>query len=87
MASNLKVHMLRLRPGQEVSSALEEYVRRHAPRGAFVMTCCGSVTHATLRLAANANGETNKIESYNQHFEVLSLSGTLVRAGHTSTFA
>uniref|UniRef100_A0A0P4W8Z5 PPC domain-containing protein n=1 Tax=Scylla olivacea TaxID=85551 RepID=A0A0P4W8Z5_SCYOL len=81
MASNLKVHMLRLLPGQEVKEALEEYVRRHAPRGVFVMTCCGSVTSATLRLAANTNGETNKIKTFNQHFEVLSLSGTLSKGG------
>ncbi|MPC67626.1 Bifunctional protein GlmU [Portunus trituberculatus] len=120
--------MLRLIPGQEVKEALEEYVRRHAPRGVFVMTCCGSVTSATLRLAANTNGETNKrererrtrhtltkllissllihhhhhhhhhhyhhyhhhhhhhhhhhqIKTYNQHFEVLSLSGTLSKGG------
>ncbi|XP_037798125.1 bifunctional protein GlmU-like [Penaeus monodon] len=80
-SSSMKVHMLRLTPGQEVKTSLEEYVAREAKNGVFVMTCCGSLASATLRLAANEEGVTNKVKTFNQHFEVLGMSGTVGRGG------
>ncbi|XP_042862011.1 bifunctional protein GlmU-like [Penaeus japonicus] len=80
-SSSMKVHMLRLTPGQEVKSSLEEYVAREAKNGVFVMTCCGSLTSATLRLAANEEGVTSKVKTFHQHFEVLGMSGTIGRGG------
>ncbi|CAL4128412.1 unnamed protein product [Meganyctiphanes norvegica] len=59
--SNLKVHILRLTPGQEVRSSLEEFVKSSVPNGAFVITCCGSIKSATLRLASYPDGSTNKV--------------------------
>ena len=52
---------MRLRPGQEIKQCLEEFVRDHGLNAAFVLTCCGSVTKATLRFAANKNNETNRV--------------------------
>ncbi|XP_045605311.1 bifunctional protein GlmU [Procambarus clarkii] len=79
--SNLKVHVVRLKPGDEVKEKLEEYVKREAVRGVVVMTCCGSVVSATLRLAAGPDGATNKIETYKKHFEVVGMSGTISPSG------
>ncbi|KAK4315014.1 hypothetical protein Pmani_013738 [Petrolisthes manimaculis] len=79
--SNLKVHVLRLKPGEDVVEKLQHYMTQCAPRGVFVMTCCGSVTSATLRLAANTENVTNKVVKYRGHYEVLSLSGTISRGG------
>lgn len=79
--SNMKMHVLRLTPGQEVKTSLEEYVRREAVRGVVVLTCCGSLTSATLRLAAAPDGTTDKIKTFKKHFEVLGMSGTISRGG------
>ncbi|XP_066988589.1 bifunctional protein GlmU-like [Macrobrachium rosenbergii] len=76
-----KVHILRLKPGQEVKQCLEDFVTKSAPNGVAIMTCCGSVTSATLRFAADSNGVTDKIQHYNQHFEVLAMSGTVSKDG------
>ena len=57
----MSVYPMRLRPGQEIKQCLEEFVRDHGLNAAFVMTCCGSVTKATLRFAANKNNETNRV--------------------------
>ncbi|KAK7085230.1 hypothetical protein SK128_015316 [Halocaridina rubra] len=77
----MKLHILRLTPGQEVKSSLEAYVTREAPNGVVILTCCGSLTSATLRMAANDDHVTNKIVTFDEHFEVLAMSGTISAAG------
>ncbi|TPP67941.1 hypothetical protein FGIG_06445 [Fasciola gigantica] len=47
----LCMHMLRLTPGQDLRACLSYYVTRQQLNGAFVVTCCGSVQGARLRLA------------------------------------
>lgn len=80
-SSTMRVHVLRLTPGQEVKTCLKEFVAREAPGGAFVMTCCGSITTATLRMAAAPDGTTDKVVRYEKHFEVLGMSGTINQGG------
>jgi len=88
-ASRLVVHPIRLTPGQELYSTLMKYARDRKLRAPFVMTCCGSVTKAKLRLAAYTanldpgNMTENQIKSYQGPFEIVSLVGTLSGAeGH-----
>ncbi|KAB7499125.1 Bifunctional protein GlmU [Armadillidium nasatum] len=81
MISNIKAHMLRLTPGEEVKSSLENYVNNNAPNGCYVLSCCGSVTKATLRFAANEDSTPSKIETLNKHYEVLALNGTVSARG------
>lgn len=50
-SSNLICHALRLRPGTELKSSLEKFVVEKGLKSAFILTCVGSVTKATLRLA------------------------------------
>lgn len=47
----LSMHMLRLTPGQDLRDCLSHYVTKQQLNGAFVVTCCGSVQGARLRLA------------------------------------
>jgi len=76
LTSTLRAHALRLRPGDDLREALLAYVaQQHLGAGA-VLTCVGSLTKATLRLA-NQEGPTE----YRGHFEIVSLVGTLSAAG------
>merc|ERR1712156_593301 len=77
----LSVYPMRLKPGQEVKKCLEDFVQENDLKAAFVLTCVGSVTKATLRFAANKNAETNRIETLEEHFEITSLVGTISQDG------
>ena len=51
LTSGLKVYALRLKPNQDLHKELEAFVRENDLKAAFVMTCVGSLTRATIRLA------------------------------------
>lgn len=75
------VHAVRLEPGQEIKSALLEFVRSRGLRAAFVMTCVGSVTSATLRLANATASNRNEIVTIDKRCEIVSLVGTFDAEG------
>eukprot|EP00092_Neocalanus_flemingeri_P092007 GFUD01116731.1.p1 GENE.GFUD01116731.1~~GFUD01116731.1.p1 ORF type:complete len:151 (+),score=51.62 GFUD01116731.1:137-589(+) len=80
--SGLTVHPIRLHPGVELKSTLMKYVKDNDLVAPFIMTCCGSLTKATLRLASHTPADgNNKIVSYEEHFEICSLVGTLSGGG------
>ena len=58
--SNVKVHAIRIRPGQDLTTELDTYMRVNNLKAAFIMTCVGSVTKAVLRMAHNGQ-ETNEV--------------------------
>ncbi len=66
----------RLRPGQDLKEALDNVVREQRIEAGLVLTCVGSLTDASLRLA-NQEGAT----LYRGHFEIVSLVGTLTTKG------
>lgn len=68
---------MRLKPGQEIKEELIKFVSFNNLQAAFVMTCVGSVTKATLRMA-----DSKSIKSLNGPFEIVSLVGTLSQGGH-----
>lgn len=70
------VHPLRLRPGQDLKQAIQDYADRHAIRAGWVMTCVGSLTDLHLRYANQPEGTPQR-----GHFEVVSLVGTVSTAG------
>ncbi|UYZ62950.1 PPC domain-containing DNA-binding protein [Hymenobacter weizhouensis] len=72
VSSSLRTYALRLRPGQDLRRELLAFTERQHLRAAAVLTCVGSLTVATLRLA-NQEGPT----VYRGHFEIVSLVGTL----------
>ena len=74
--SATRAHALRLRPGDDLRDALLAYTTAHHIKAGAVLTCVGSLTVATLRLA-NQEGPTQ----YRGHFEIVSLVGTLSSTG------
>jgi uncharacterized protein len=70
--STLTAHTLRLRPGQDLKQALDAWVTDHRVEAGAMLTCVGSLTEVSLRLA-NQNEPTH----YTGHFEIVSLVGTL----------
>ncbi|XP_076053887.1 bifunctional protein GlmU-like isoform X1 [Oratosquilla oratoria] len=44
----------------EVKNFLEEYAKKMAPFGIFVLSCCGYLNCATLHFASNENGATKE---------------------------
>ncbi|XP_018007958.1 bifunctional protein GlmU-like [Hyalella azteca] len=77
----MRVHVIRLRPGTEVTEELQRLAREELQAGGCVLTCVGSVTGITLRFASQDTGGDNKIQSFKGHYEVLSLVGTLTKDG------
>ena len=59
--STLSCYALRLEPGQEVRETLLKYVRDKKLAAPFVLSCVGSVTQATLRLADAARDTPNEV--------------------------
>jgi len=68
----MRTYALRLRPGQDLRQQLTAFAtQQHVQAGAMV-TCVGSLTQVTLRLA---NQDVPTV--YHGHFEIVSLVGTL----------
>ncbi|XP_056437789.1 bifunctional protein GlmU-like [Gadus chalcogrammus] len=80
--SGLRVHAVRFGPGQELLGGLQAFVEERGLRAPFVLTCVGSVTKATLRLANASAENTNEVLQLNERFEIVSLVGTLNPPAH-----
>lgn len=72
LASPMHVYALRLQPGQDLRQQLTAFVKQHQIQAGAVVTCVGSLTQATLRLANQENATV-----YRGYFEIVSLVGTL----------
>ncbi|KAM7368325.1 hypothetical protein PAMP_014553 [Pampus punctatissimus] len=59
--SPLRVHAVRFGPGQELLASLQAFVEENRLRAPFIITCVGSVTKATLRLANATAANTNEV--------------------------
>ncbi|XP_051265680.1 bifunctional protein GlmU-like isoform X2 [Dicentrarchus labrax] len=80
--SSLKVHAVRFGPGQELLGSLQAFVAERRLRAPFIITCVGSVTKATLRLANATATNTNEMIHLSGRFEIVSLVGTLNPDAH-----
>ncbi|WP_345109826.1 PPC domain-containing DNA-binding protein [Hymenobacter algoricola] len=76
LASPMRTYALRLRPGDDLRQQLLAFTEQHQIRAGAMVTCVGSLTTATLRLA-NQAGPT----VYKGYFEIVSLVGTLAVGG------
>ena len=74
--SAMKTLSFRLRPGQDLKDELDKLVWQQGIEAGAVLTCVGSLTDLTLRLA-NQDGPTR----WQGHFEIVSLVGTLSTNG------
>jgi uncharacterized protein len=70
------VYALRLKPGEDLRVELEKLTKTAGLRAAYIITCVGSLNHATLRLAKQS--ESARFEG---KLEIVSLVGTLAPDG------
>ncbi len=71
-AENMKVHVFRLVPGDDIKVKLENFVNEKKIKAGIVLTAVGSLTEAQLRYSSDP--KTTKLKG---PFEIVSLSGTL----------
>ena len=75
-ASSL-VHSFRLQPGTDLLDGISDYVAKHRLRACHVVSCVGSLTSATLRLAKPSSHNKERIRTRHEHFEIVSVTGTV----------
>ena len=76
-ASPMIAHAIRLMPGDDLVATLCEHCQRHKVSAATVVSCVGSLSTVTLRMAA-----AQEILTYNEELEIVSLVGTLCADGN-----
>ena len=67
---------MRLKPGEDLKGALDNFVKEHQIKAACMITCCGSLQQATIRYA-----DQNDADVLKGKFEIVSLTGTLSETG------
>jgi uncharacterized protein len=75
-SDDIKIHALRLKPGQDLRTSIETYVKENNIAAGWLVTCAGSLTDYNIRFANQPNGSTGS-----GHFEIVSLTGTLSTNG------
>lgn len=71
-SSNMKTHVIRLKPGQDLKEEIEALAKRENIEAGWMVTCVGSLTEYNLRFANQPEG--SKQSGY---FEIVSLVGTV----------
>ncbi|XP_054257892.1 bifunctional protein GlmU-like isoform X4 [Macrosteles quadrilineatus] len=72
----------RFLPGEELKTSLQQYVATQGLEAAFIITCVGSVSKATLRFSTQQSGPgSEKVVTYDENLEICSLVGTLSHDG------
>lgn len=72
MEDKITIHAIRLKPGQDLKIALQEFVENKNILAGWLMSCAGSLTEYHLRFANQQRG----IRAHG-FFEIIGLSGTL----------
>lgn len=72
MTGEKALRAFRLHPGDDLRKGLEEFVAQHAIEAGAIVTCVGSLSSATLRMA-----DENVTQTLDGPFEIVSLAGTL----------
>jgi hypothetical protein len=75
-SSTLKIHAIRLKPGQDLRKEIESFVAKEKITAGYIVTCVGSLTQTNIRYANQQNGVM-----MNGHFEIVSLTGTVSTNG------
>jgi len=73
---HLRVHIFRLRPGDDLLESIQTYARARRIKAAIVLSAVGSLIHASVRFA-NQPGAAER----SGHFEIVSLVGTVEQDG------
>eukprot|EP01101_Sappina_pedata_P002387 TRINITY_DN12633_c0_g1_i1.p1 TRINITY_DN12633_c0_g1~~TRINITY_DN12633_c0_g1_i1.p1 ORF type:complete len:139 (+),score=37.48 TRINITY_DN12633_c0_g1_i1:2-418(+) len=76
----MQVHAVRLVQGQELKQEISNFILTNNLSSAFILTCVGSLTKATLRLATQTDS-SHTISTFTRNSEILSLVGTISSQG------
>lgn len=76
VAALMNTYSVRLTPGQDLKKELDVLVQQQRIEAGAVLTCVGSLTDVTLRLA-----NQEEASKWQGHFEIVSLVGTLSTNG------
>jgi uncharacterized protein len=68
----MKIHALRLHPGQELKNTIQEFIRDRAIKAGWIAAAVGSLRHYNIRFANQSEG--SQADGF---FEIVSLVGTL----------
>ncbi|CAD5121407.1 DgyrCDS9927 [Dimorphilus gyrociliatus] len=80
--SNLQVYPVRFLPDEDLKECLKRFVQDADLKAPFILTCCGSLKRAKIRLADAEVGKDNKTITLDGRYEIISLVGTLNGNGH-----
>ncbi len=72
----MRIHLFRLRPGDDLLDSIRAYASAHHLHAAVVLTAVGSLTLASIRYANQRNASESS-----GHFEIVSLVGTVEQGG------
>lgn len=75
-SQHVRYFVLRLRPHDDLFASLRAFAKRQGLEAAFVASCAGSATRASVRYANQPAASVRE-----GHFEIVSLSGTLTGDG------
>ncbi len=73
----MKTHAIRLHPGSDLKKELKAFVGQNNIKAGVILTCVGSLTKATLRMADESITRT-----FDEKFEIVSMVGTLSQDGN-----
>lgn len=68
----MRSHTFRLKPQQDLFDSIEDFVKQNNIEAGCILSSVGSLTHATLRLA-----NRDFYNEYEDHFEIVSMTGTV----------
>ncbi|MEQ9552537.1 MAG: DNA-binding protein [Coleofasciculus sp. G3-WIS-01] len=68
----MQIFALRLKPNNDLMTSLRHFVAQHQIEAGFMITAVGSLQQATLRFSGQ-----NYAQAFKEHFEIVSLVGTL----------
>jgi predicted DNA-binding protein with PD1-like motif len=71
----MKLHTFRIKPGNDLKTEIEQFVKTHYIQAGFIVTCVGGLSQACMRMAG-ATPESQDIRTFEGDFEVMSLVGT-----------
>ena len=72
----IQAYTFRLKPDQDLNKEIEAFVEEKGIEAGCILACVGSLKKATLRLANRGDYNT-----YEGHFEIVSLTGTVSTHG------
>lgn len=72
----MKLYTFRIKPGNDLKTELERFVKTNNIQAGFIVTCVGGLSQATMRMAG-ALPDKQDIRTYKGDFEIISLVGTV----------